>query len=243
LVVVPSREEMDWGKRFLAGFAGGLRPDGLTVPQRARAIQREASRTWKYRIRSPRTVGEIVAGRGGNCVSHAIMGLFLLRLSGIPARLCYEFHIRNHSAVDGWRAARERAGHYSAHHNSHFWVMFDDGSQWQPYDSALGLAGFEEFYAVRTRTQRWPYALSLNPRRMTGAPFIIELETGAGRPATVNATTEIWNREFSWANEKVSRDEWMRFVRQFDNQGTEDFAFPLAEPTAAALAAMSRKWF
>lgn len=237
--VEPMGEELRWGRQLLDSLDFGE----SSPYARARAIQRQVSRTLKYRISSPRAISEIVARRGGNCVSHSIMGLFLLRMAGVASRLCYEYHIRNHFPIDERRASRQRAAHFGANHNSHFWVMFHDGAGWQPYDSALGLVGWDEFYATRTRTQRWPYTLSFDPRRMTGAPFIVEVETGTGRTAMASITAQVWSRPFAWGNEKVSRDEWLEFVNGFEGRATGDFRFPLDAETKTKLRDMSRKWF
>jgi len=166
--VAPTAEEMEWGRRF---FGSSPAPEQGAPRARACAIQREASRTLRCLIPSPRTISQIVA------------------------------------------------------------------------DSALGLTGWDEFFVTRMRTQRWPYTLFFNPRRMTGSPFIVELETGTGRTGMVNVTSEIWGRDFAWCNSKVSRDEWLDFVGAFEGRGTGDFRFPLDQGTRVMLRAMSAKWF
>ena len=238
-VVFPGPDEIEWGRALVRDL---VKPHQSSLAT-AKAIQAEASGRFAYRIASPRTIAGIVAAKGGNCVSHAIMGLFLLRLAGLPARMCYEFHVRDHSPISGWQAKRRRAGHFGADHNSHFWVMFHDGLEWQPYDSALDYIGFAEFFAVRTRTQRWPYTLSFDPRRMTGAPFIVEQETGTGRTGMINITGQIWEREATWHNQKVSREDWLTFVGRFSGMGTADFVYPLDPRIQSDLLAMARAWF
>ena len=131
------------------------------------------------------------------------MGLFLLRLSGIPAKLCYEFHIKNYFIIDQWRANSQKAAHFGAAYNSHYWILFFDGTNWQPFDTALDITGFKEFFSVRTKTQRWPYFISLNPERMTGAPFIIQQENGNGSTNLLNMTREVWSRKIIWNNNKA----------------------------------------
>jgi hypothetical protein len=132
-IVEPSTEEIEWGNQLLKK----LNLENLNCFEKAKAIQRYASDNFMYRIRSPRTINDIINIKGGNCVSHTIMGLFLLRLSGIPAKLCYEFHVKNSFVIDQWRANSQKAAYFGNCHNSHYWILFYDGSEWQPYDSAL----------------------------------------------------------------------------------------------------------
>jgi len=176
-------------------------------------------------------------------MSHTLIGLFLLRLSGIPAKICYEFHVRSYLIIDQWRANQAKAGYFGAGHNSHFWIMFFDGKEWQPFDSALDITGFDEFYMKRTKTQKWPYLLSLDPKRMTGSPFIIQTETGAGTTNMVLITNSIWNRSFAWNNSKVTKEEWLGFVKLFDGIQTNTFKYPLDKDVLENLKKMSKKWF
>lgn len=238
-IVQPTQAEIEWGKSVLSL----LNIEKLTEFEKSRVIQNYISSNFKYRIRSPRTINSIIENKGGNCVSHTIMGLFFLRLAGIPAKICYEYHIRNYSIIDKWRANRQKAGYFGASHNSHFWIMFYDGVEWQPFDSALGITGFDDFFRVRTKTQRWPYLLSFNPRRMTGAPFIVQVETGNGTKDMALITKEIWKREFKWYNEKVTREDWLEFVNAYSEIGTNDFKYPLSKSRLKNLRLMSRMWF
>lgn len=238
-IVTPTKDELAWGIQVLKM----LNTDGLTNYEKAGLIENYISQNFKYRIKSPRTIQSIIDKKGGNCVSHTIMGLFLLRLAGVPAKLCYEFHVKNYFIIDQWRANSAKAGYYGAGYNSHYWVMFFDGEKWQPYDSALDICGFDEFFFIRSKTQRWPYLLSLNPKKMTGAPFIIQQETGNGMQDMMNITNEIWSYEYKWNNNKVNKNEWESFVNLFDGINTKDFIYPISKESKKSINRMSKKWF
>jgi hypothetical protein len=238
-IVEPSREEFEWGIRLLKE----LNLEDLDCFEKAQIIQRYVSENFKYRIRSPRIINDIIKIKGGNCISHTIMGLFLLRLSGIPAKLCYEFHVKNSFIIDQWRANSQKAAYFGRCHNSHYWILFFDGSEWKPFDSALGIIGYEEFFTVRTKTQRRPYFLSFNPKRMTGAPFIVQKETGTGTTNLVNITEDLWSRNFIWNNIKVTKEEWLGFVKSFKGKNTQDFSYPIDNQTKNIIIKMSKKWF
>ncbi len=237
--VEPTPAEKEWALNLLSDL--GL--DGGSNLEKAKIIMNYIHSNYRYRIKSPRTITGFIDTDGGNCVSHTMTGLYLLRLAGIPAKLCYEIHIKNWMIVDGWRAGVKKAGYYGAGHNSHYWVLFFDGKEWQPYDSALGICGFDQFFSVRTATQRWPYFLSFNPGRMTGAPFIIQEETGSGSSGMINITASLWNREFDWKNSKVTKQEWFDFLENFSGLNTKDFTYPLDDPLRRDIRRLSKKWF
>lgn len=238
-IIIPTEQEQKWGQKLLRE----LNLEGLSNHEKAKTIQQFITENFKYKIRSPRTITDMIDIGGGNCVSHTMMGLFLLRKAGIPAKLCYEFHVKNYSAIDQWRANSAKAGHFGAGHNSHYWLMFFDGNEWQPYDSALDICGLDEFFSVRTKTQKWPYLLSFNPKRMTGAPFIIQEETGSGSTNMKNITKDIWGRAFVWNNKKVNKEEWLLFLKSFEGKNTKDFIYPLEKSIRMSIKKMSKKWF
>lgn len=238
-IITPTEQEQEWGHKLLKE----LNLQYLSNLEKATIIQNFITENFKYKIRSPRTITDMIDIGGGNCVSHTLMGLFLLRKANIPAKLCYEFHVKNYFAIDQWRANSAKAGHFGAGHNSHYWIMFFDGNEWQPYDSALDICGFEEFISVRTRTQKWPYLLSFNPKRMTGAPFIIQEETGSGSTNMKNITEDIWGRAFVWNNKKVNKEEWLVFVKSFEGKNTKEFIYPLEKSIKISIKKMSKKWF
>ncbi|MBU1013926.1 MAG: transglutaminase-like domain-containing protein [Bacteroidetes bacterium] len=238
-IVKPSKDEVEWGVQLLKT----LDLEGLSNYEKASLIENYIAQNFKYRIKSPRSIQSIIDKKGGNCVSHTIMGLFLLRLAGIPAKMCHEFHIKNYFIIDQWRANSAKAGHFGAGHNSHYWLMFFDGNKWQPYDSALDICGFDEFFSTRTKTSQWPYLLSFNPRRMTGAPFIIMQETGNGMMDMKNITKEVWSYKFEWNNKKLSRNEWIAFINLFEGKNTKDFIYPISLESKKSINQLSKKWF
>lgn len=239
VIIKPTKNEIEWGTQLLKK----LHIDGLSNYEKAKLIEDYIAQNYKYRIKSPRSIQSIIDKKGGNCVSHTIMGLFLLRLAGVPSKFCYEFHVKNYFIIDQWRANSAKAAHFGAGHNSHYWIMFFDGIGWQPFDSALDICGYDEFYSIRTKTRRWPYLLSFNPRRMTGAPFIIQQETGKGTIDMVNITKDVWSKDFIWNNSKVKKDEWLAFVDLFNSKNTKDFIYPIEIDIKCRIKRLSKKWF
>ncbi|MBE0654516.1 MAG: transglutaminase domain-containing protein, partial [Bacteroidales bacterium] len=113
-IVEPSPAEFEWAANMLSEL--GI--DGKTNFEKAEKILCYVTANYKYRIRSPRTITGFIDMEGGNCVSHSIAGLFLLRMAGIPAKLCYEYHVKNWMVVDQWRANANNAAYFGAGHNS-----------------------------------------------------------------------------------------------------------------------------
>jgi hypothetical protein len=166
-----------------------------------------------------------------------------LRLAGVPAKVSHELQLWNPFFVDQIRARSQKAGYFGSGYNSHYWVLFFDGKEWQPYDSALGITGFDEFFRIRTDTKRWPYLLSLNPKRMTGPPFVVEMQSDSPAAGMINITGEIWTRDSAWNNKKVTRAEWMEFVQKFAGKGFGDFIAVPDSATLKTIRKMARKWF
>jgi len=229
--------ELEWGKQALESIV----LTGLNNAEKAKKIESFVHQKFKYKIRDPKTIHEILEINGGNCLSHTIMGIYLLRLAGIPAKLCYEFQLRKPLFVDQIRAKSQKTGIFGSGYNTHVWVMFYDGSKWQPYDSALGITGFTEFFSIRTAMKdTW---ISFNPKTITGPPFLILQETGTGYTKMENITSQVWNRDFEWNNKKVSRKTWINFIEQFYNKDYEYFEKPLEKTEYNKIKKLSQEWF
>lgn len=236
-IIEINEAEWEWGTRQIESF--GL--EDLDNAAKAKKIESFAHEHFRFKIRNPQTIQEIVDLGGGNCLSHSIMGIYLLRLAGVPAKLCYEFQLRKPLFVDRMRANAQKTGIFSSGYNTHVWVFFFDGREWQPFDSTLGITGFKEFFAVRAATKQGPYFL--DPEALMGPPFLVLQETGAGYLDMENITHAVWDREFTWPNSKVSRDAWNRFIEPYLDKGYEFFELPLEESDYMRIKEMSKEWF
>lgn len=231
---------IEWGKRVLED----LNFESATDFEKAAKIQQYLSNNFKYRFKSDTSISGIINSRGGNCVSHAILGIFLLRLEGVKAKFAYEVQIIKPftivSIVVGRWAKKNNDGINSYWHNDHVWVWFDNNGSWEPFDSALGLCGFDEFYDKRFYKHK---ELSRGmAQKWAGPPFVVWEETDMGRENMNNITHRIWNEE---TLEKFNnRTEWLNFINLFDNWSDSDFHKEfLPEDLLNEIKVMSRKWF
>jgi hypothetical protein len=238
-IILITDEERNWGEKVVAE----IKADTPSNFDKAARIQKYVSANFKYRISAPRTISGIIDIKGGNCISHTILGLFLLRLSGVPAKVCHELQLNQPLFIHQLRANSRKAGYFGSGYNSHYWVMFFDGKDWQPYDSALDITGFDEFFLKRTATKRWPYLISLNPVRITGPAFIIEEQSEYDPAEILNITDRIWEMSYKWNNKKVTQNEWNEFVGKFKDQGFRDFVDVQDKNTRKVIRKMAGKWF
>lgn len=236
-IIEINNDEWEWGKQTIKD----IKLTGLNNAAKAKKIESFVQQNFKYKIRNPETIHEILEIGGGNCLSHAILGIYLLRLAGIPAKICYEFHLRKPFFIDGIRARSKKTGIFGSGYNTHVWVMFFDGSDWQPYDSALGIIGLDEFFKVRAAAKDGGNIFK--PKTITGPPFLILQETGTGYTDMENITFQLWNMDFEWNNKKVSSDTWIGFIEQFYDKGYEYFEKPLDKTKYNEIKKMSQEWF
>ncbi len=95
----------------------------------------------------PGTLAEIVARRGGNCVSYAVLAAVLLRDRGLPTRLVREDVFTNVSLLRApWALLRAPVGPTL---NGHVWVEVLLDGEWHPADAELGVFGVKEWLAAR----------------------------------------------------------------------------------------------
>lgn len=128
----------------------------------------------------PNTLAEIVARRGGNCVSHAVLATVVLRQLGIPTRLITE------NVYTGFSFLRLPAAAIRAPIgptlNSHVWCEVLVAGEWIPADAELGVCGTVEWLAARVAgplviravgppiTERWLFPLRLRRLAPDGMP-------------------------------------------------------------------------
>ncbi|MBN2611452.1 MAG: transglutaminase domain-containing protein [Bacteroidales bacterium] len=231
---------IEWGKKVIQD----LNLVNATDFEKASKIQDYLSKNLKYNFKSSITINEIIKNKGGNCVSHAIIGIFLLRLADVPAKFAHEVQIIKQytivSLVVGRWAKKHNDGINSYWHNDHIWVWFNNTGIWEAFDSALDLCGFNEFYHKRFYQHK---KLSKGfAQRWAGPPFVIWEETNMGCDKMINVTRKIWNdQSLKMFNNKT---EWLRFIDLFNNWSDNDFHKEfLPDSLLNEIKLTSRKWF
>jgi hypothetical protein len=231
---------IEWGKKVLLN----LNLEQMTDFKKASIIQDYLSKNFKSTIKSRLSLAEMIKHKGGNCISHAIIGIFLLRLAQIPAKLAREIHLmRQYTVVSIFVGAQGKKNNYGLNsywHNEHFWVWFENNGRWEPFDSDMELCGFDEFYDRRLFHQKDGSTNLMI--QWTGPPFVIWEETTDGCDRMVNITPQIWND----ASLKMYHDKtgWLRFINVFDKWTANDFLNGyLPDNELNEVKAASRKWF
>ena len=190
------------------------------------------------------SIREIIAKQGGNCVAHSLMGIFLLRLAGIPAKFAHEVHLTKQyrliSIYVGVWAKRANDGINSFWHNDHVWVWFRRSDAWEPFDSALDVCGYAQFYSKRFFKHK---ELSEGfAQKWTGPPFVIWEDVGEGFVGMKNITSTIINPKSMLPLKH--KDEWQEIVDLFIDWEQEDFHREyLPEHLIRRIKAMSIRWF
>ena len=233
-------ESLAWGQQVLQGLDLGSMGDFAKAQKICSYLHDHFAYNFQRRTR----FSEIIQKKGGNCVSHALMGIFLLRLSGLPAKFAHEVHLTKQyrliSLYVGIWAKRENDGINSFWHNDHVWVWFRNGETWEPFDSALDVCGFDPFYRKRFFQQQ---ALSEGfAQKWTGPPFVIWQGTGDGLVGMKNITSAIIHPESM--NGLAHQEGWQELVDLFKNWRQADFHKEyLPEHHLRRVRSMSIRWF
>jgi len=239
-IIQVDADSITWGKQVLRSLNLG----DLSTFEKAQKICTYLHDNFRFNFRRSLSIREIIEKKGGNCVSHALMGIFLLRLAGIPAKFSHEVHIikqyRLVSLYVGVWAKRENDGINSFWHNDHVWVWFRNSDTWQPFDSALDVCGFDQFY--RKRFFQHKQLSEGFAQKWTGPPFVIWQDVGEGFANMKNITSKIINPESMLALKH--KDEWQEFVNLFINWQQDDFHKQyLPEHLLRRIKTMSIQWF
>lgn len=157
-------------------------------------------------------IHDIIKERKGNCYDHARLSVFLLRMSGVPAKFAFEINLKKNVFWWGNKAKKQNNGTWGYHHNDHVWVLFYDGITWQPLDSELDIVGIDDF-VIRRWEKISPYYFKVLPY---GPPFIIWEDTGDGFLNMNTITKQIWMNKPDSTYTKVNKSEWFRFLNEFD---------------------------
>lgn len=209
-----------WGKEVIKE----LGTDNLSEWDRAMTIKNFLHSEIKYNTKRRLEIAEIIEKKNGFCISHAMMGLFLLRMAGVEAKFAHEVNILKKGTLlsffIGRYAIKNNDGINSYWHNDHVWVwVFVDG-RWEPFDSALGLFGYDEFY-----TRRYYNHSGLSKglaQKWTGPPFAVFEENELGLTGMVNVTKRVWNRE-SLPEGTAMTEEWLELVDIFAGYTKKNF--------------------
>lgn len=232
-------EAIKWGQQALESMNLENGDDYV----KAQKICEYLNDNFGYNFQRKSSIAEIIKKQGGNCVSHTLMGIFLLRLAGIPAKMAHEVHIikqfRLISLYVGLWAKKANNGINSFWHNDHVWVLFRNIGTWEPFDSALGVCGLDHFYQKRFYQHS---ELSKGfAQKWTGPPFVIWEGVGRGFDGMKNITSSIINPEAMMIK---NAKEWRDFVNTFVDWKQDDFHKEyLPRHLMQKIKAMSIQWF
>lgn len=226
----PGAATIAWARAVVEELGVRDLPPGAAAAEIAHYIHRE----FAFTPDRPDTVDAFVEAKAGNCYGHARLGVLLLRLAGIPAKFAYEIHLE-HKTSSSAVAAREREmALFGRYHNDHFWVLFYDGKEWLPFDSALGIAGVEEFVAAKY----------LRPEGgVSNPPFVIWEDQGQGRTGMRNVTRDLWTRLGAPSIPGLPRADWEELLARFADVSLAEMLVPIQPPFEEAIARAGRRFF
>jgi hypothetical protein len=221
---------IEWGKNVL----DTLRIKNKSSSEKAAAIQEFVHKNFGFSSAFHGKLARFIEAGTGNCNSHARMGIFLLRLAGVPAKFAMERNLflstdENHEKVKkdgGWNL-----GYYTG---GHVWVLYWDGDSWIPFDSAFGYSGYDGF--LKHRWEGVDY-------EETRPPFVIWEDTGWGFDDMKNITKAVWERYRLKDHHRVSLGDWMDFVSLFADMNVEDTRKPQPEQSIEAMDRIARNFF
>ena len=219
---------IDWGNKLLKE----LNISELSNYEKAASINKYIYDNIKFCGFRANNIKEIIENQKGNCFSHARLGIFLLRLSGVPAKFAYEIHIRKCTISGKIKGKNKKTGLYGCAHNDHIWVFFYDNRNWIPFDSSLGIIGINEFI-----TKRW------DNKSLMGPSFVIYEDTGNSLEKMKNTTIELWNNKPKDSFNIIDFNIWFEFLNSFSEMGIEDFDKPLDKPLLTEISKMSKLWY
>ena len=239
-IVQVEADAIAWGQQVLQS----LNLESLSDFEKAQKICAYLSNNFAYNFQRSMSIREITKRKGGNCVSHTLMGIFLLRLAGIPAKFAHEVHITKQyrliSLFVGLWAKRENNGINSFWHNDHVWAWFKNTNTWEPFDSALNVCGFDQFY--RKRFFKHKELSEGFAQKWTGPPFVVWEDVGNGFVGMENITSSIINPEA--LKGMANKHEWQELVNLFNNWEQDDFHQEyLPKHLIRRIKTMSVQWF
>jgi hypothetical protein len=239
-IVQVEADSIAWGKQVLRSLNLG----SMNEFEKAQKICNYLNDNFAFNFQRSQSLPEIIKRKGGNCVSHTLMGIFLLRLAGIPAKFAHEVHLtkpfRLISLYVGIWAKKANDGINSFWHNDHVWVWFQNSDTWEPFDSALDVCGFDQFYNKRFFKQK---EISEGfAQKWTGPPFVIWEGVGQGFAGMENISSRIINPESIKALKY--EEAVLELVDSFIDWQQEDFNKEyLPEHLLRRIKGLSKRWF
>lgn len=221
---------IEWGKRVLAEL--GI--EALDANGKAAAILQYIHNNFGFEGNYPPTIASFIIERRGNCLAHAKLGVFLLRLAGIPAKPAWESHLTMSGAGVGRIAREYNRGQFGAFHNAHVWAFYYNGELWQPFDSGFGYLGYDRFVEAR-----WIF----HHDKVFGPPFEIWESTGFGFVNMKNVTKEIWSRFDLPEQNGITKQMWLNFVADFSDLSREQALKLLPEKLLDEIQMMCKLYF
>jgi hypothetical protein len=234
-IMIVDSFSVDWGQNVL----NKLKLNGQTNFEKALRIKNFIYMNIDCYGRQS-NIHDIIKERKGNCYDHARLSVFLLRMSGVPAKFAFEINLKKNVFWWGNKAKKQNRGIWGYHHNDHVWVLFYDGSTWQPLDSELNIIGIDNF-VMRRWEKISPYYFKLLPY---GPPFIIWEDTGDGFLNMKTITKQIWINKPDSTYTKVNKSDWFRFLNEFDGVTREKLDHSLfPRDKEIRIKRMAKLWF
>ncbi len=222
------QSSIDWGNKLLKE----LNISELNNYEKAVSINKYIYDNIEFCGFRANNIKEIIENKKGNCFCHARLGIFLLRLAGVPSKFVYEIHIRKCIIPRKIKGKNKKTGLYGCAHNDHIWVFFYDNGNWIPFDSSLGIIGINEFI-----TKRW------DNKFLMGPPFVIYEDTGNGLVKMKNITNKLWNNKPKDSFKIIDFNTWFEFLSSFSEMKIEDFDKPLDKSLLLKISKMSKLWY
>jgi len=218
IIIQPDTFSIQWGLDVLSM----LELKNLSTIEKARKINQFLYKNFKFKGNRYFLIQDIIHKKKGNCRSHGNISIFVLRMAGIPAKYAHEMHITMkslHSRYIGYNAKKANEGINGYAHNDHLWVWFLDGNNWLPFDSSLGIVGFDELFAKRFFNRD-----ELNKKyieKVTGPPFVIWEDIGFGLDSMANVSKSFWMK-MPERETPVNKSEWVELSANFDKWNRKD---------------------
>jgi transglutaminase-like putative cysteine protease len=156
---------IEWGKDVL----DTLSIKNKSSSEKAAAIQEFVHKNFGFSSVFHGKIARFIEAGTGNCNSHARMGIFLLRLAGVPAKFAMERNLFLSTDEDHEKIKKDGKWNLGYYSSGHVWVLYWDGESWIPFDSAFGYSGYDGF--LKYRWEGVDY-------EETRPPFVIWEDTG-----------------------------------------------------------------
>ncbi len=221
---------IEWGKNVLHI----LSIKNKSSSEKAAAIQEFVHKNFGFSSAFYGKLARFIEAGTGNCNSHGRMGIFLLRLAGVPAKFAMERNLFLSTDENHEKAKKDRRWNLGYYTGGHVWVLYWDGGSWIPYDSAFGYSGYDGF--LKYRWEGVDY-------EETRPPFVIWEDTGWGFDDMKNIAISVWERYRLNDHHRVSHGGWMAFISLFADMDVEDTRKPQPEQTTKVMDRIARNFF